>query len=113
LTKEEIDAFTENPKKGISKNCLAAYMISRYWTDDVRYKAAGEPFDLEKLKVSEEDEDEEMDDAEDEAEEDEDEDAALEDVRDLYDEDEEGKGKKRKRAAADDGEDEKPGRKKV
>jgi hypothetical protein len=109
LTKEEIDAFNENPKKGVSKGCLTAYVISRNGTDGVRYKAAGEPLDLDKLKVLE-DEDEEM---EDEAEEEEEEDAALEDVRDLYDEDEEGKGKKRKRAAADDGEEEKPGRKKV
>jgi hypothetical protein len=112
LTKEEIDAFNENPKKGVSKGCLAAYVISCNWADDVRYKAAGDPVDLDKLKVSEDDEDDEMEDAEDEAEEEE-EDAALEDVRDLYDEDEEGNGKKRKRAAADDGEDQKPVRNRV
>ena len=47
-----------------------------------------------------------MDDAaEDEDEQDEDEDAALEDVKDLYDDEDEGEGtgKKRKRAATDDG----------
>ena len=67
---------------------------------------------MDKLKVSEEDEDEEMDeDNEEEDEEEEQEDAALEDVKDLY-EDEEGTGKKRKRSETDDG-DEKVGKKKV
>jgi len=78
-----------------------------------RYLAAAEPVDLEKLKISEEQEQEdvEMEDvAEDEEEE---EDAALEDIKDLYDDDEEGTGKKRKRSATDDGEDQKRGRKKV
>jgi hypothetical protein len=31
LTKEDIDAFNENPKKGISKSCLAAYVT--LWCD--------------------------------------------------------------------------------
>ena len=66
---------------------------------------------MDKLKVSEEDEDEEMDEDHEEEEEEEQEDAALEDVKDLY-EDEEGTGKKRKRSETDDG-DEKVGKKKV
>lgn len=65
---------------------------------------------MDKLKVGE-DEDEEMEDANEEEEEEEEEDAALEDVKDLY-EDEEGTGKKRKRPETDDG-DEKVGKKKV
>lgn len=70
-----------------------------------RYQAAAQPVDLEELKVTEEDE--VMEDVEeDEEEEDEEEDAALEDVKDLYDEegDEDSAGKKRKRPATDDGE---------
>ena len=43
LTKEEIDAFNENPKKGISKNCLAAYMISRYWADVIGIRPLESP----------------------------------------------------------------------
>lgn len=78
--------------------------------------AAAEPVDLEKLKVKEEAEDEVMEDVEENEEEGEEgeEDAALEDVKDLYeDDDEEGTGKKRKRASADDGADQKSGKKKV
>ena len=81
-----------------------------------RYQAAAEPVDLEALKISEEEEEEDavMEDvAEGEEDQEEEEDAALEDIKDLYDEDEEGTGKKRKRPATDDGEDQKPGRKKV
>jgi len=66
---------------------------------------------MDKLKVSQEDEDEDEAMEVDEEEEEEEEDAALEDVKDLY-EDEEGTGKKRKRSETDDG-DEKVGKKKV
>jgi len=82
-----------------------------------RYQAAAEPVDLEALKISEEEEEEEdavMEGvAEGEENEEEEEDAALEDIKDLYDDDEEGTGKRRKRPTTDDGEDQKPGRKKV
>jgi 5'-3' exonuclease len=79
-----------------------------------RYQAAAEPVDLEKLKISEEEEQEDvaMEDVAEDEEEEEEEDAALEDIKDLYDDDE-GTGKKRKRPATDDGEDQKTGRKKV
>ena len=33
LTKEEVDAFVANPKKGVSKNCLAAYAAMTRWSD--------------------------------------------------------------------------------
>jgi hypothetical protein len=29
LTKEDIDEFNANPKKGLSKNCIAAYISVR------------------------------------------------------------------------------------
>lgn len=78
-----------------------------------RYQAAADPVDLEKLKISEEEqEDVAMEDVAEDEEDEEDEDAALEDIKDLFDDDE-GTGKKRKRPAADDGEDQKTGRKKV
>ena len=76
-----------------------------------RWKAAGEPVDMEKLKITIE-EDEVMEDIPDETSTDaEEEDAALEDVKDLYDEDEEGTSKKRKRSATDDDDNEKPKKK--
>jgi len=81
------------------------------WLTSNRYQAAAEPVDLEKLKIPEEEA--VMEDVAEDEEDEEEEDAALEDVKDLYDDDEEGTGKKRKRAATDDGEDQKPGRKKV
>jgi hypothetical protein len=95
----------------LSKNCLAAYIPLD--TDGVndRYKAAGEPVDMETLKISQEDEDEDEPMEVDAEEEEEDEDAALEDVKDLY-EDDTATGKKRKRSETDDG-DEKVGKKKV
>ena len=78
-----------------------------------RYQAAADPVDLEKLKISEEEqEDVAMEDVAEDEEDEEDEDAALEDIKDLFDDDE-GTGKKRKRPATDDGEDRKTGRKKV
>jgi hypothetical protein len=81
-----------------------------------RYKAAAEPVDMEELKISEDEEEDDavMEDvAEGEQDEEEEDDAALEDIKDLYDDDEDGTGKKRKRLATDDGEDQKSGRKKV
>jgi hypothetical protein len=72
------------------------------------------PVDLDKLRVSVAAEDEEMFDEEPEGGEEDEEgedDAALEDVKDLYDEDVEGAGKKRKRTATDTGD--KAGKKKV
>ena len=97
LTKEVIEATIEKPKK-LGKGILEAYKA-----------AATEEVDLEALKMEDEDEDEEMEDAEEEEEEEE-EDAALEDVKDLYDEDD-SSVKKRKRA--DDDGDVKTSKKKV
>ena len=112
LTKEEIDVFNASPKKGTSKQCLAAYVPNSFRSvaiDTHRYQAAAQPVDLDTLRITEEDEDEEMAEIEDEEEEEEEEeDAVLEDVKDLYeDEDDEGTGKKRKRAATDDGDESK------
>jgi hypothetical protein len=93
---EEIVAFNEKPKK-VSKGCLEAY------------KAAAEPVDLEELKMDDDEEMADVDEDEVEDEGEEDDDAALEDVKDLYDEDDTS-GKKRKRA--DDDEEEAAGKKK-
>ena len=113
LTKEEIDAFNENPpKKGVNKACLVAYAFICTLIN-FRWKAAADPVDLDKLKITIEEHEEMEDVAEEEGEEEEEEeDAALEDVKDLYeDEDEEGTTKKRKRAATDNGDNEKPKKK--
>jgi len=72
-----------------------------------RYQAAANPVDLDSLIIKEEDVimEDAAEDEEEEEPEDEDEDAALEDVKDLYEDEEgEGTGKKRKRSVTDDGE---------
>ena len=77
-----------------------------------RYQAASIPVDLEQLKIREDEEiPDEAEDEDEEVEEEEEDDAALEDVKDLYQDDDEGTGKKRKRAPTDNGE--KAGKKKV